>query len=119
MTRVPASRLAAGLLIFTVAALSAGAGFAWLPERCVTPLSSRRCCSLSQSWAGWWPSPPGKPIGWLFLTEALAFAFAVATASYARYATTFNPHLPAAAWIAWLGATASYFRLPARASHFP
>jgi signal transduction histidine kinase len=105
MTRVPPSRLAAGLLIFTVAALSAGAGFG-VAAGTLRDAFEFMPVLLAFAVVGWLVAGrcPANPIGWLFLTEALAFAFAVATASYARYATTFNPHLPAAAWIAWLGA---------------
>jgi len=122
MTRVPPPRLAAGLLIFTVAALSAGAGFG-VAAGTLRDAFELTPVLLAFAVVGWLVAGrrPGNPIGWLFLTEALAFALAVATASYARYANTFSPRLPAAAWIAWLGAIAGelFFVFPLVLLIFP
>ena len=122
MTRVQASRLAAGLLVFTVAALSAGAGFG-VAAGTLRDAFEFTPVLLAFAVVGWLVAArrPGNPIGWLFLTEALAFAVAVATASYARYATTVSPHLPAAAWIGWLGAIAGelFFVFPLVLLIFP
>jgi signal transduction histidine kinase len=122
VTRVPASRLAAGLLVFTVAALSAGAGFG-VAAGTLRDAFEFTPVLLAFAVVGWLVAArrPGNPIGWLFLTEALAFAVAVATASYARYATTVSPHLPAAAWIGWLGAIAGelFFVFPLVLLIFP
>jgi signal transduction histidine kinase len=97
--------LATGLLVATILALAAGAslgvagGGAALGLEFVPVL-------LAFAAVGWLIAGhrARNPIGWLFLTEGLAFAIAVATAEYARFAAASGLHLPAAAWVAWLGA---------------
>jgi signal transduction histidine kinase len=122
VTRVPHSRLAAGLLIFTVAELSAGAGFG-VAAGTLRDAFEFTPVLLAFAVVGWLVAArrPGNPIGWLFLTEALAFALAVATASYARYSTTASLRLPAATWIAWLGGIAGelFFVFPLVLLIFP
>jgi signal transduction histidine kinase len=100
-------RLAAALLVFTVAALAAGAGFGIAAHSLAAALQFAPVL-LAFAVVGWLIASrrPRNPIGWLYLAEALAFSVAAATKNYARYATAANPHLPGAVWLNWGGAIA-------------
>jgi signal transduction histidine kinase len=115
-------RLATGLLIATILALATGAslgvagGGATLGLEFVPVL-------LAFAAVGWLIAGhrARNPIGWLFLSEGLAFAIAVATAEYARFAAAAGLQLPAAAWVDWAGAIAGelFFLFPIALLLFP
>ena len=103
MTRTPARWAAGGLLVLTVAALAASAGFgvatgdlmdafAFVPVLLAfagvgAVVASRR---------------PGNPIGWLFLAQGLGAALGLAGLTYAKYAVRSGAPLGAARWAAWV-----------------
>ncbi len=105
MTHKPAGSLATALLVLTAAALAAGAGFG-IAAGVVAAAVQFAPVLLAFAAVGWFIARhrPRNPIGWLFLVEALAFAVAVATSNYARYAASTHSQPAAAAWLAWLGA---------------
>ena len=115
-------RLATGMLIATIAALAAGAslgvagGDAALGLEFVPVL-------LAFAAVGWLIAGhrARNPIGWLFLIEGLAFAIAVATAEYARFAASTGVQLPAVPWVAWAGAITGelFFVFPLALLLFP
>ena len=107
MRSVPAKSLAAALLALTVAALAAGAGLGIASHSLAAALQFVPVL-LAFAVVGWFVAGhrPRNPIGWLFMAEALAFSVAVATKNYASYHTRANPHLPAAAWLDWIGGIA-------------
>jgi signal transduction histidine kinase len=115
-------RLATGLLIATIAALAAGAslgvagGAPGLGLEFVPVL-------LAFAAVGWLIAGhrARNPIGWLFLTQGLAFAIAVATAEYAKFAAAAGLQLPVVPWVAWAGAIAGelFFVFPLALLLFP
>jgi signal transduction histidine kinase len=103
--RVTPARLAAGLLLLTVAALAAAGaygvaapdladGFAFTPVLLAFAVVGAFVAARR----------PGNPIGWLFLAEGLAFAAGVATSAYAADATRLGTPSAIANWADWLGA---------------
>jgi signal transduction histidine kinase len=107
VTLLRPARLAAPLLVLTVAALAAGAGFGIAAHSLAGALQFAPVL-LAFAVVGWLIASrrPRNPIGWLYVAEALAFSAAVATKNYARYATAASPHLPGAVWLNWGGAIA-------------
>jgi hypothetical protein len=101
MTRTPARWAAGGLLVLTVAALAASAGFgvatgdlmdafAFVPVLLAfagvgAVVASRR---------------PGNPIGWLFLAQGLGAALGLAGLTYAKYGVRSGAPPGAARWAA-------------------
>ena len=105
MIRYTPARLAAGLLLLTIAALAVAAaygiaahdlsdGFAFTPVLLAFGLVGAFVAARR----------PLNPIGWLFLAEGLAFAAGVATSAYAADATTLGASSAAADWAEWAGA---------------
>jgi signal transduction histidine kinase len=101
---IPA-RLAAGLLLLTVATLAAAGaygvaahdladGFGFTPVLLVFAVVGAFVAARR----------PRNPIGWLFLAEGLAFAAGVATSAYAADATRLGTPSAIANWADWLGA---------------
>jgi len=107
MRRVLGARLAAALLVLTIAALAAGAAFG-LAAHSVAAALQFGPVLLAFAVVGWVVAGhrPRNPIGWLFMAEALAFSIAVATKNYAKYSTFISPPLPGAVWLTWAGAIA-------------
>ena len=107
MMRVPSSRLPAALLALTAAALAVGAGFG-IAAGVSAAAFQYAPVLLAFAAVGWLVARhrPRNPIGWLFLVEASAFALAVATSNYARYAASTGSRAAVAPWLAWLGAIA-------------
>jgi signal transduction histidine kinase len=105
MMQLPKRALATALLVLAVAALAAGAGFGIAAGAAAAAVQFVPVL-IAFAAVGWFIARhrPRNPIGWLFLVEALAFAVAVATSSYARYAASAESQLPGVAWLAWLGA---------------
>jgi signal transduction histidine kinase len=106
VTAAAARWLAGGLLLLTVAALAVSAGFGvasgdLMDAFAFTPL----LLAFAVVGAIVASHRPANPIGWLFLAEGLGFALAVATDTYATYATRAGAAAPpAVAWGDWLGA---------------
>ena len=105
VTTAPARWLAGGLLALTVGALAVSASFG-VAIGDLTDAFGFAPVLLAFAGVGTVVAGrrPANPIGWLFLAEGLAFAVAVATDTYARYATSGSVTPPSAAWAAWLGA---------------
>ncbi len=105
MSRGWPGRLATGLLIATILAMAAGAS---LGVAGGAPALGLEFVPVLLAFAavGWLIAGhrARNPIGWLFLTEGLAFAIAVASAEYARFAAAAGLQLPAVPWVAWAGA---------------
>ncbi len=105
MTTAGTRWLAGGLLILTVAALAATAGFG---VAIGDPVDAFAFAPVLLAFAGVGAfvatRRPANPIGWLFLAEALGFALGVATDTYAKYATRAGVTPPSATWAVWLGA---------------
>jgi signal transduction histidine kinase len=109
-----ARRLAAGLLMVTVAALAVSAGFgiaahAWRDAFAFVP------ALLAFAGVGAFVAShrPGNAIGWLFMAEGLWGALGVAGLAYAGYAVRSGAPPAAASWAAWLGVSTveAYFPL--------
>jgi signal transduction histidine kinase len=106
MRTATARWLAGGLLLLTVTALAVSAGFGvasgdLMDAFAFTPL----LLAFAVVGAIAASHRPANPIGWLFLAEGLGFALAVATDTYATYATRAGAAAPpSVAWGDWLGA---------------
>ncbi len=102
--RTPA-RVAAGLLLLTVAALAAAAWFG-VGGHDLADAFTFTPVLLAFAVVGAFVAGrrPRNPIGWLFLAEGLAFAAGVATSAYAADATRFGAASAVANWAEWLGA---------------
>ena len=84
MSRAVAPRLAAGLLLLTVAALAAGGGFGIAAHDLMNAFAfDPVLLAFAVVGAVVASRRPANPIGWLFLAEALAFALAVAGSTQA------------------------------------
>jgi hypothetical protein len=105
MIRYTPARLAAGLLLLTVAALVAAAaygvaghdlsdGFEFTPVLLAFAVVGAFVAARR----------PRNPIGWLLLAEGLTFAAGVATSAYAADATRFGASSAVANWAEWAGA---------------
>ncbi len=105
MIRFTPARLAAALLLLTVATLAAAGaygvaaqdladGFAFTPVLLAFAVVGAFVAARR----------PRNPIGWLFLAEGLAFAAGVATSAYAADATRLGSQSGIANWADWLGA---------------
>jgi hypothetical protein len=114
MTTATARWLAGGLLLLTVAALAAAAGFgiaahAWRDAFAFTPVL------LAFAGVGAFVAShrPGNAIGWLFMVEGLWGALGVACLAYAGYAVRSGAPPAAASWVAWAGVSTveGYFPL--------
>jgi signal transduction histidine kinase len=114
VTTAAARWLAGGLLLLTVAALAAAAGFgiaahAWRDAFSFAPVL------LAFAGVGAFVANhrPGNAIGWLFLAEGLWGALGVAGLTYAGYAVQSGAPSAAASWAAWVGVSAveAYFPL--------
>jgi signal transduction histidine kinase len=100
-----APRLAAGLLMLTVAALAVSGGFGVAAHDLMSAFAfDPVLLAFAGVGAVVASRRPANPIGWLFLAEGLAFALAVAGSAYARYAITSGQGRATASWAAWLGA---------------
>jgi signal transduction histidine kinase len=100
-----APRLAAGLLMLTVAALAASGGFGVAAHDLMNAFAfDPVLLAFAGVGAVVASRRPANPIGWLFLAEGLAFALAVAGSTYARYAMSSGQGRVTAGWAAWLGA---------------
>ena len=114
MTTAAARWLAGGLLMLTVAALAAAAGFgiaahAWRDAFSFAPVL------LAFAGVGAFVAShrPGNAIGWLFTAEGLWGALGVAGLTYAGYAVQSGAPPAAASWAAWVGVSTveAYFPL--------
>ena len=105
MTTPTARWLARGLLALTVAALVVCAAFGVASSDLVDAFAfTPVLLAFAVVGAIVASHRPGNPISWLFLAEALGFALAVATDTYAKYAMKAGATPPSAAWAVWLGA---------------
>jgi signal transduction histidine kinase len=121
VSRAVAPRLAAGLLLLTVAALAAGGGFGIAAHDLMNAFAfDPVLLAFAVVGAVVASRRPANPIGWLFLAEALAFALAVAGLAYARYASVSGAR-QAASWAAWLSAIPGqlFFLFPLALLVFP
>jgi signal transduction histidine kinase len=101
-----ARRRAGGLLLLTVAALAVSAGFGVAAGNLMDAFAfAPLLLAFAVVGAIVAGHRPANPIGWLFLAEGLGFALAVATDTYATYATRAGAAAPTSvAWGDWLGA---------------
>lgn len=104
MIRFTPARLAAGLLLLTVAALVAAAAYGVAAHDLADAFTFTPVL-LAFAVVGAFVAArrPRNPIGWLFLAEGLAFAAGVATSAYATDATRLAAS-SAADWAEWVGA---------------
>ena len=103
MTPTPARWAAGGLLVLTVAALAASAGFGiaaheWADAFTFVPVL------LAFAGVGAFVAShrPRNAIGWLFLAEGLGAALGLAGLTYAKYAVRSGAPPGASRWAAWV-----------------